>query len=74
MITAQVEGGRLRMNWSYSRNVHRAKTIRLLAERFDAALGELLAHCRPAEVGYTTPDLSAGPRPDGAARAGVPRR
>jgi non-ribosomal peptide synthase protein (TIGR01720 family) len=74
MITAQVEGGRLRMNWSYSRNVHRAKTIRLLAERFDAALGEHLAHCRPAEVGYTTPDLSVGPRPDGAVRHAVPRR
>jgi non-ribosomal peptide synthase protein (TIGR01720 family) len=43
-IDASVSGGRLRTSWVYGTDVHREATIRRLAERFVAAVGEVVAH------------------------------
>ncbi|HSF42699.1 MAG TPA: non-ribosomal peptide synthase/polyketide synthase [Thermoanaerobaculia bacterium] len=45
-VTAAVAGGRLRVGWSYSENVHRTETVERWASRFVAELRSLIAHCR----------------------------
>ncbi len=54
-VTGRVEGGCLRMGWSYSEEVHRRETIERLAARFTAHLRELIDHCRAPEAGGFTP-------------------
>jgi amino acid adenylation domain-containing protein/non-ribosomal peptide synthase protein (TIGR01720 family) len=54
-INASVRDGRLRLEWTYSRNRHRQETVAALAESLLAALRELIAHCRSAEAGGYTP-------------------
>jgi non-ribosomal peptide synthase protein (TIGR01720 family) len=44
-ITALVTGGKLRVDWNFSENVHRHETIERLAHNYIAALKELIAHC-----------------------------
>ncbi len=57
-ITSMVQGDRLRMRWTYSRNAHRRASIERLAERFSSELEELVRHCRsPAAGGYTPSDF-----------------
>ncbi|GAA4545283.1 non-ribosomal peptide synthase/polyketide synthase [Amycolatopsis samaneae] len=54
-VVGMVEGGRLEFVWSYSANVHDEATIATLAERFVAALGELVAFCADGNAGGCTP-------------------
>ncbi|HXO20175.1 MAG TPA: condensation domain-containing protein, partial [Thermoanaerobaculia bacterium] len=54
-IDALVLDGRLRVDWTYGRDLHREGTIRGLAESFVAALQELTAHCLSLGVGGYTP-------------------
>jgi amino acid adenylation domain-containing protein/non-ribosomal peptide synthase protein (TIGR01720 family) len=52
-------GERLRFSWTYGEGLHRRETIAALAERFAAALRDLIAHCRqPGSGGYTPSDFS----------------
>ncbi|HSR23570.1 MAG TPA: amino acid adenylation domain-containing protein [Candidatus Eisenbacteria bacterium] len=46
-LTAVVAGGRLRVRWAYSRHRHRRETVAALAERFRAALRELVSRPGP---------------------------
>jgi amino acid adenylation domain-containing protein/non-ribosomal peptide synthase protein (TIGR01720 family) len=51
---------RLRMDWNYSRNLHRRTTIEGLAERFVIALRELVADYQSRDaMGYTSVDFGA---------------
>ncbi|HVR95614.1 MAG TPA: amino acid adenylation domain-containing protein, partial [Thermoanaerobaculia bacterium] len=54
-INAGVRGGRLRMGWIYSEDLHRRATVERLAELFLAALRRLIAHCQSPEAGGYTP-------------------
>ncbi|TYC64536.1 non-ribosomal peptide synthetase, partial [Streptomyces sp. CB01881] len=54
-ISAMVTGGRLEMAWTYQTKLHRRETITAVAERFIAALRELVTHCRAPESGGWTP-------------------
>ena len=44
-INCFVTGGRLRVDWSYSRDQYDEATITALAERFNAHLAALVQHC-----------------------------
>ncbi|NJN68209.1 MAG: hypothetical protein HC884_16595 [Chloroflexaceae bacterium] len=58
-ISAMVQRGQLHVEWRYSANLHRPRTIEMLAERYLEALSRLIDHCRSSEVGDGTPaDLS----------------
>jgi non-ribosomal peptide synthase protein (TIGR01720 family) len=54
-LNGQITGGRLRMNWSYSWNLHLEQTIVRLAECFRAKLQELIAHCQSPQAGGLSP-------------------
>jgi len=54
-----VAGGRLRLDWSYSRNLHEWASIERLAAAYLDRLRELIAHCRTAESSYTPSDFPA---------------
>src|SRR6185369_2059260 len=57
-INGQVAGGRLRMGFTYSSNVHGHETISRLATEYLTALRELIAHClSPDTAGYTPSDF-----------------
>jgi amino acid adenylation domain-containing protein/non-ribosomal peptide synthase protein (TIGR01720 family) len=57
-ISASVRGGRLQVDWLYSRNQYRRETIEALAEGYLRALRELVAHCQSPEAGgYTASDF-----------------
>jgi amino acid adenylation domain-containing protein/non-ribosomal peptide synthase protein (TIGR01720 family) len=57
-IKGIIVDGQLQMNWTYSRNVHRRKTIEQLAGHFMEALNILIAHCQsPNAGGYTPSDF-----------------
>ncbi len=57
-VGAVVEGGRLRLELSYAREVHRPETVHALADRFLAELRALIAHCtRQGAGGYTPSDF-----------------
>jgi non-ribosomal peptide synthase protein (TIGR01720 family) len=49
-VNAIVEGGKLRVDWSYSRNIYQRSTIDAFAEAFKDALVELIAHCQSDEA------------------------
>ncbi len=53
-----VAGGRLRVDWSYSENLHLQGTIERLAGAFAAELRSLIEHCRTAERRYTPSDFT----------------
>jgi non-ribosomal peptide synthase protein (TIGR01720 family) len=53
-INGGVAGGRLRMEWTYSRNLHRAETIRARAEDYIQALQVLIQHCISPDTGGVT--------------------
>lgn len=48
-------GGRLRLTWQYSENLHQRSTIEGLAHEFVRALRALIAHCQSPEAGGYTP-------------------
>ncbi|HLL70296.1 MAG TPA: amino acid adenylation domain-containing protein [Pyrinomonadaceae bacterium] len=54
-ITCGVIGNQLRMDWTYSENLHQRATVERLAESFNAELRALIAHCRSPEAGGYTP-------------------
>lgn len=54
-IDGMVTGGQLRLDWTYSRNIHHPTTIERLAESFIEALRRLIAHCQSKEAGGYTP-------------------
>jgi amino acid adenylation domain-containing protein/non-ribosomal peptide synthase protein (TIGR01720 family) len=54
-VTASVAGGVLRVEWSYSANLHQRATVEALAEGFMAALREIIAHCQNPDAGGATP-------------------
>ncbi|HSF43683.1 MAG TPA: non-ribosomal peptide synthase/polyketide synthase [Thermoanaerobaculia bacterium] len=56
-VNASIRGGRLRIQWEYSRDLHREETVRRLAEGFLAALRRSIEHCRSASGGLTPSDL-----------------
>ncbi len=58
MISGAIVEGQLRLEWSYSQNLHRRATIEALAEDLMEALRAIIAHCQLSEaVGYTPSDF-----------------
>ncbi|MEG5035146.1 SDR family oxidoreductase [Microcoleus sp. AT3-D2] len=59
-ISAFVTGGQMRLEWTYSENVHQRDTVLNLAEAFLEAARELIAGCQSKDVsGYTPSDFPA---------------
>jgi non-ribosomal peptide synthase protein (TIGR01720 family) len=54
-INGSTHRGRLRLDWTYSENLHRRATIERLAQGFVEALRQLIAHCQSPEAGGYTP-------------------
>jgi amino acid adenylation domain-containing protein/non-ribosomal peptide synthase protein (TIGR01720 family) len=54
-INGAVAGGRLRLGWTYSENLHLRPTVEALAGRFAAALRRLVEHCHAAAGQELTP-------------------
>ncbi|BAY23353.1 amino acid adenylation domain protein [Calothrix sp. NIES-2100] len=54
-IDGMVTGGQLRLDWTYSQNIHHPTTIERLAESFIQELRRLIAHCQSQEAGGYTP-------------------
>jgi len=54
-INARLQGGQMRVTFSYSRELHKRETIEALAVGYLAALRDLIEHCRAAEAGGYTP-------------------
>ncbi len=54
-VNAAVAGGVLRVDWLYSRHVHRHQTVERLAQEFVERLGELIRHCLSPDAGGVTP-------------------
>lgn len=54
-VGGSVTGGKLMMNWTYSRNVHARETIERLAENFNRALRALIAYAATEGAASLTP-------------------
>ncbi|MBC1221786.1 amino acid adenylation domain-containing protein [Nostoc sp. UCD121] len=54
-IDGMVTDGKLRLDWTYSQNIHHPTTIERLATHFIEALRRLIAHCQSQEAGGYTP-------------------
>ena len=54
-VGGSVEGGRLRVEWTYSSNLHRQETVERLARRHAELLRQLIAECRAANAAAYTP-------------------
>jgi amino acid adenylation domain-containing protein/non-ribosomal peptide synthase protein (TIGR01720 family) len=54
-IDGMVTGGQLRLDWTYSQNIHHPATIERLAEDFREKLRRLINHCQSEEAGGYTP-------------------
>jgi amino acid adenylation domain-containing protein/non-ribosomal peptide synthase protein (TIGR01720 family) len=54
-INSWVAGDQLRVDWTYSENVHRRGTIEQLAESYLEELRDLIRHCTSPEAGGYTP-------------------
>ena len=54
-ISGSIVGGRLQLEWSYSKKLHQRSTIERLANDFIAALRALVAHCQSPDAGGYTP-------------------
>ena len=58
-INGMIVEGRLRLDWTYSRNIHRRARIEQLAQDFLEALRACIAHClSPVAGGYTPSDFA----------------
>jgi hypothetical protein len=57
-IVAMVTGGRLELDWVYSRNIHDRETMDHLARTFIETLQLLIRHCcAPGSRGFTPADF-----------------
>ncbi|MCI0491095.1 MAG: condensation domain-containing protein [Blastocatellia bacterium] len=57
-INGSVIGGRLQIEWTYSKDIHRRTTIERLAQGFQASLETIIARCLSGEAeGYTPSDF-----------------
>jgi amino acid adenylation domain-containing protein/non-ribosomal peptide synthase protein (TIGR01720 family) len=56
-ITGEIQGGCLRMEWYYNRELHREETVQELAGNTVEEIEALLAHCRTAQSSYTPSDF-----------------
>jgi non-ribosomal peptide synthase protein (TIGR01720 family) len=56
-VNSYVSGERLRIEWIYSKEIHRESTVGTLAEIFQQELRTLIAHCQTTEGGYTPADF-----------------
>lgn len=54
-INGGITGGRLRLEWTYSENLHCRATVERLAQDFAESLRALIAHCQSPEAGGVTP-------------------
>ena len=54
-VNGSVMGGRLELDWSYSRSLFDEETVRGLTERYLGALRRVIAHCLAAERPVYTP-------------------
>jgi amino acid adenylation domain-containing protein/non-ribosomal peptide synthase protein (TIGR01720 family) len=54
-ISGGVIGNQLRLDWTYSENLHSRATVEKLAQSFVAELRALVAHCQSPEAGGYTP-------------------
>ena len=51
----KVAENKLRMNWTYSPEVHRHETVLKLGQAYATALSDIIAHCQSPEAGGYTP-------------------
>ncbi|WP_158517254.1 non-ribosomal peptide synthetase [Moorena producens] len=57
-VNGLVAEGRLKLEWNYSQNIHRTRTIEDLANAYMTALDGLITHCLSPEAdGYTPSDF-----------------
>jgi non-ribosomal peptide synthase protein (TIGR01720 family) len=57
-INCAIADGKLFLDWTYSKTLHRESTIRQLADGFIKKLRSLISHCQsPDAVGYTPSDF-----------------
>ncbi|MFL9462640.1 amino acid adenylation domain-containing protein [Scytonema tolypothrichoides VB-61278_2] len=54
-VNSIIFGSQLRLDWTYSENLHHSSTIERLAHEFLQALRGLIAHCLAPEAGGYTP-------------------
>ncbi|MDY7077386.1 MAG: amino acid adenylation domain-containing protein [Chloroflexota bacterium] len=54
-INGGITGGRLRLEWTYSENLHHRATVERLAQDFAESLRALIAHCQSPDTGGLTP-------------------
>jgi non-ribosomal peptide synthase protein (TIGR01720 family) len=54
-INGMIIGGRLRLTWSYSKNLHRSTTVKKLTDSFVAELQSLIQHCSTTQRPEYTP-------------------
>ena len=54
-INSIITGNRLRVNWTYSENIHRRTTVERLAEKYIDILRELIDHSSSAKMTGLTP-------------------
>jgi amino acid adenylation domain-containing protein/non-ribosomal peptide synthase protein (TIGR01720 family) len=73
-VGGSVSGGRLRVSWTWSTDVHERATIEALAHRFGEALRALIAHCTTPGVGRRTPSDFPLARLDAAGLATLEQR
>ena len=55
-----IVNGQLRLEWTYSENVHRRSTIENLAEAYAEELRSIISHCLSSEVYATAGDFDWG--------------
>ncbi|MEH2536065.1 amino acid adenylation domain-containing protein/non-ribosomal peptide synthase protein (TIGR01720 family) [Bradyrhizobium sp. AZCC 1588] len=56
-VSAHVHDGRLQLQWFYNAGRHAPETMTALAERYVAALRDLIAHCKTSAGGFTPSDF-----------------
>ncbi|MEH2042437.1 amino acid adenylation domain-containing protein [Nostoc sp.] len=57
-IDSSIISGQLKLQWRYSRNLHKQSTVETLAQGFIEALRSIIAHCQsPQGVGFTPSDF-----------------
>jgi non-ribosomal peptide synthase protein (TIGR01720 family) len=54
-LNAMVVEKKLRMNWTYSSEVHKRETVEKIASEYEKALDEIIVHCQSPDAGGYTP-------------------
>lgn len=57
-INAIVSGGCLRVDFTFSTNIHDRETIKTLAQAYQRALSDIRTHCASTKAGFTPSDFS----------------